>query len=62
MPRRKIANWTTIRNMCRWRFVAQTSEELEVRTVELARAYTEEEVSAFEREDEAQMYDAADEE
>jgi hypothetical protein len=62
MPRRKIANWTTIHNMCRRRFATQTSEELEVRTVELARTYTEEEVSAFEREDEAQMYDAVDEE
>jgi hypothetical protein len=37
MPRRNIVNWTTIRNMCRRCFAAQTAEELEVRAVELAR-------------------------
>jgi hypothetical protein len=37
MPRRKIANWTTLRNMCRRRFAAQTAEKLEVQAVELAR-------------------------
>jgi hypothetical protein len=36
MPCRKIANWTTICNMCRHRFVAQTAEELEMQAVELA--------------------------
>jgi hypothetical protein len=36
MPRRKITNWTTIRNICRWRFDAQTAKELEMQAVELA--------------------------
>jgi hypothetical protein len=39
VPRRKIANWTTIREMCRRRFTDQTTEEVEVRAVELARAH-----------------------
>jgi hypothetical protein len=53
MPRRKFANWTTIRNMCRRRFTAQTAEELEVQAVELAWLHTEDEVATFERESEA---------
>jgi hypothetical protein len=53
MPRRKIANWTTIRNMCRWHFAAQTAEELEVQAVQLARLHAEDEVAAFERKGEA---------
>jgi hypothetical protein len=52
MPHRKIANWTTIRNMCRCRFAAQTAEELEMQAVELARQHAEDEVAAFEREGE----------
>jgi hypothetical protein len=52
MPRCKIANWTTIRNMCRRCFAAQTAEELEVQAVELARLHDEDEVTAFEREGE----------
>jgi hypothetical protein len=52
MPCRKIANWTTIRNMCRCRFAAQTAEELEMQAVELARQHTEDKVAAFEREGE----------
>jgi hypothetical protein len=52
MPRRKIANWTTIRNMCRRRFTAQTQEELEMHAVELARQHAEDKVAAFEREGE----------
>jgi hypothetical protein len=55
MPRRKIANWTTIRNVCRRRFTAQSVEELKVRTVELAQSHVEEEVAAFDREGEAAM-------
>jgi signal transduction protein with GAF and PtsI domain len=42
----------TIHNMCRRRFSAQTTEELEVRAMELAQAQAEEEVAAFEREGE----------
>jgi hypothetical protein len=49
MPRRKIANWTTIHEMCRWRFAGQMAEEVEVQAVELARQHVEEEVVAFER-------------
>jgi hypothetical protein len=45
MPRRKIANWMTIRNMCRRRFAAQTAEELEVQAVELDRLHAEDEVA-----------------
>jgi hypothetical protein len=52
MPRRKIANWMMIRNMCRRRFAAQTAEELEVQVVELARLHAEDEVAAFKREGE----------
>jgi hypothetical protein len=52
MPHRKIANWTTIRNMCRHRFAAQTAEELEMQAVELARQHAEDKVAAFEREGE----------
>jgi hypothetical protein len=52
MPRRKIVNWTTIRNMCRRRFAAQAAEEVEVQAVELARQHAEQEVAAFEREGE----------
>jgi hypothetical protein len=52
MPCRKIANWTTIRNMCHRRFAAQTAEELEMQAVELARQHTEDKVAAFEREGE----------
>jgi hypothetical protein len=52
MPRRKITNWTTIRNMCRRCFTAQTAEELEMQAVELARQHAEDEVAAFEREGE----------
>jgi hypothetical protein len=50
MPRRKIANWTTIRNMCRRRFAAQTAEELEMQAVELAQQHAEDKVAAFEHE------------
>jgi hypothetical protein len=39
MSRRKIANWTTIRNMCHQRFAAQTMKELEIQAVELARQH-----------------------
>jgi hypothetical protein len=35
MPRRKFANWTTIRNMCHRRFAAQMAEELEMQAMEL---------------------------
>jgi hypothetical protein len=52
MPSRKIANWTTIRNMCRRRFAAQTAEKLEIQAVELAWQHAEDEVAAFEREGE----------
>jgi hypothetical protein len=52
MPRRKIANWTMIRNMCRRRFTAQMAEELEMQAMELARQQAENEVAAFEREGE----------
>jgi hypothetical protein len=52
MPCRKIANWTTIHNMCRRRFADQTAEELEMQAVELARQHAEDEVAAFEREGE----------
>jgi hypothetical protein len=52
MPRRKIANWTTISNMCRRRFAAQMAEELEMQVVELAWQHAEDEVAAFEREGE----------
>jgi hypothetical protein len=52
MPRRKIANWTTIRNMCRRCFAAQTAEELEMQAVELAWQHAKDEVAAFEREGE----------
>jgi hypothetical protein len=52
MPRCKIANWTTIRNMCRRCFAAQTSEELEMQAVELAWQHAKEEVAAFKREGE----------
>jgi hypothetical protein len=55
MPRRKIANWKMIRNVCRRRFAAQTVEELKVRTVELAQSHVEEEVAAFDRKGEAAM-------
>jgi hypothetical protein len=48
MPSRKNANWTTIRNMCRHRFAAQTAEELEMQAAELARQHAEDEVAAFE--------------
>jgi hypothetical protein len=44
-----IANWTTISNMCRRRFTAQTVEELEMQAMELARQHAEDEVAAFER-------------
>jgi hypothetical protein len=47
MPHRKIANWTTICNMCRHRFAAQMAEELEMQAVELARQHAEDEVVAF---------------
>jgi hypothetical protein len=50
MPRRKIANWSTICNMCRCRFAAQTAEELEMQAMELAWQHAEDEVAAFERE------------
>jgi hypothetical protein len=50
MPRRKIANWTTIRNMCRRRFATQTAEELAMQAMELGRHHAEDEVVAFERE------------
>jgi hypothetical protein len=36
MPRHKIANWMTIRNMCRRYFAAQTVEELEMQAMKLA--------------------------
>jgi type IV secretory pathway VirD2 relaxase len=52
MPHCKIANWTMIRNICRRRFAAHTTEELEVRAMELAQVHAEEEVAAFEREGE----------
>jgi hypothetical protein len=52
MPRRKIANRTTIRNMCHRRFAAQTAEELEMQAVELARLHAKDEVASFEREGE----------
>jgi hypothetical protein len=52
MPRCKIANSTTIRNMCHRRFAAQTAEELEMQAVELARQHAEDEVAAFECEGE----------
>jgi hypothetical protein len=52
MPRRKIANWMVIRNMCRRRFAAQTAEELEMQAMELARQYAEDEVATFKREGE----------
>jgi ABC-type methionine transport system ATPase subunit len=52
MRHHKIANWTTIRNMCRRCFAAQTAEELEMQAVELARQHTEDEVAAFEHEGE----------
>jgi hypothetical protein len=55
MPRGKIANWTTIRNMCQWCFAAQTAEELEVHAMELGWLQAEDEVAAFEREGEAAM-------
>jgi hypothetical protein len=35
MPRRKIANWMTMCNMCRQHFAAQAEKEVEV--MELAR-------------------------
>jgi hypothetical protein len=35
MPHRKIANWTTIHDMFRQRYVAQAAEEVEVKTVVL---------------------------
>jgi hypothetical protein len=52
MPHRKIANWTTIHNMCRRCFAAQTAKELEMQAMELARQHVEDEVAAFEREGE----------
>jgi hypothetical protein len=52
MSRRKIANWTTIRNMCCRCFAAQMAEELEIQAVELARQHAEDEVATFEREGE----------
>jgi hypothetical protein len=52
MPRRKIANWTMIRNMCRRHFTSQMAEELEMQAVELARQHAEDEVVTFEREGE----------
>jgi hypothetical protein len=52
MPRRKIANWTTISNMCHRRFAAEMAEELEMQVVELAQQHAEDEVAAFEREGE----------
>jgi hypothetical protein len=52
MPHRKIANWTTIRNMCRRRLAAQAAEEVEVQAVELVWQHAEEEVASFEHEGE----------
>jgi hypothetical protein len=48
MSRHKIANWTTIREMCRQRFAGHTTEEVEVRAVALAKQHLEDEVAAFE--------------
>jgi hypothetical protein len=45
MPRCKIANWTTIRDLGS----TTAAEEVEVQAVELARQHVEEEVAAFER-------------
>jgi hypothetical protein len=50
MPRRKIANWTPIREMWRNRFTGKTAEEVEVWAMTLAQLHAEEEVVAFERE------------
>jgi hypothetical protein len=52
MPRCKITNWTTIRKMCRQRFAVHTADEVEVRAMTLAWQRAEEEVAAFEHEDE----------
>jgi hypothetical protein len=37
----KIANWMTIRNMCRRYFAAQTVEELEMQAMKLAQQHAE---------------------
>jgi hypothetical protein len=64
MHRRKIANWTLIREMCRQHFAGHTAEEeVEVRATALARQHAEEEVAAFKREGEVAkeaMEEAAD--
>jgi hypothetical protein len=49
MPRRKIANWMTIQEICQNRYAEQTTEEVEVRAMALARLHAEEEVCAFEQ-------------
>jgi hypothetical protein len=50
MSCRKIANWMTIQEICRNRYAKQTTEEVEVRAMALARLQAEEEVCAFELE------------
>jgi hypothetical protein len=50
MPCRKIANWTTIQQMCQKRYLQCPDIEVEVEATTLAQDFPEQEVGALERE------------
>jgi hypothetical protein len=53
MPRRKITNWTMIREMCQNRYPRCSEQDVEVGATELARCFTKQEVGAFKCEGQA---------